>query len=114
MACLNAANEPVAEEISYRINNTPPRCVLPIVKFTFAHEKKRIAATMLLDSGSELNVMSSKLCKRLGLAGVSFSINIVGVAGEVPQIKTKLVEVVVKDRMCNQTPLQCILHVEKL
>ena len=85
VAHLNATNEPVAEMINYRRNNTPLRCFLPIVRSIVAHKEKRIAATTLLDSGSELNVMSSKLCKRLGLAGTPISINFVGVAGDVHQ-----------------------------
>ena len=104
---LNAATEPATEESKKR--NALPRCFLPIVKSTVVHNQNRIAATTLLDSGSELNVMCRKLCNRLGLSGTSTSINMVGVAGEIHQRRTEIVDVVIEDRMGYRTPIQCIV-----
>ena len=53
----------------------------------------------ILDSGSELNVISSNLCNILRLQGSPISINIVGVAGKVIKKKTVVVELTVEDRM---------------
>ena len=87
----------------------PARCFLPVVKSTVINNGLKVHATTLLDSGSELNVMSSKLFKKLRLSGSPITINIVGVAGEVTQRKTNIVDVTIQDRMGCQTEIQCIV-----
>ena len=87
----------------------PSRCFLPVFKSMVLHSNQKVRATVLLDSGSELNVMSSKLYKKLILNGPPITINIIGVAGEVTQRKTNVVEVTIQDRLGFQTTLQCIV-----
>ena len=63
----------------------PRRCFLPIVKSTLISISSKIQgqATTILDSGSELNIMNSTLCKKLWLIGSPVLIDIVGVGGKV-------------------------------
>ena len=87
----------------------PSRCFLPVFKSTVLHNNQKVRTTVLLDSGSELNVMNSKLYKKLKLNGSPITINVIGVAGKVTQRKTNVVEVTIQDRLGFQTTLQCIL-----
>ena len=59
------------------------RCVLPVVKALVGIEKVFVDANVLLDSGSELNIMSTKLFKRIGSKGIPVRVNITGVGGGV-------------------------------
>ena len=58
----------------------------------FVFNETRVTTITILDSGSELNVINSKLCKKLGLVGSFITINIVSVAGEITQRKTIVVD----------------------
>ena len=61
------------------------------------------------DSGSELNVISTKLCNKLGLTGLPIVVNTIGVAANVTPICTKMVDLTVDDRMGVQTSMECIV-----
>ena len=67
---------------------TPPRCYLPVLRATVMHKKKTRSVLTILDSGSELNVISTKLCNKLGLTGVPIVVNIIGVAANVTRLHT--------------------------
>ena len=84
-----------------------PQCFLPIVKSIVINNETRVSVTTILDSGSELNVINSKLCEKLRLDGSSISINIVVVAGEIIRNHPKIVDLIVEDRMGYRTPIQC-------
>ena len=73
------------------------RSLLPVVKMQLRNRHYEYTAIGLLDSGSEIHIMSSKCCNHLQLVRVPFIVNIVGVGGVVVQKKTKKVEVCVKD-----------------
>ena len=73
------------------------------------NNETRVSVTTILHSGSELNVINSRLCEKLRLDGSSISINIVGVAGEIIRKRTKVVDLIVEDRMGYRTPIQCIV-----
>ena len=88
---------------------TPPHCYLPILRATVIHKKKTRSVLTILDSGSELNVISTKLCNKLGLTGVPIVVNIIGVAANVTRLHTKLVDLTVEDRMGVQTSIECIV-----
>ena len=63
----------------------------------------------LLDSGSEINVISTRCCERLKLEGAPITINITGAGGVVKKRKTKLVEVSILDLYGNTTQIECIV-----
>ena len=77
----------------------PSRCCLPIVRSTAVNNETEVTAITILDSGSDLNVINPRLCKKLGLVGSFITINRVGVGGEVTQRRTKVVNLVIEDRM---------------
>ena len=100
---------PLRQNIFITDSLTPHRCFLPIVKSTIIGPNNNVTATTLLDSGSELNVISSKLCEKLGLTGSPITIKVTGVGGETTQKETKVVDVIIKDRLSFQTKIQCIV-----
>ena len=85
------------------------RCYLPIVNSVVRSTKNVLTVKTLLDSGSELNIISSNLCKLLQLQGTPITINLIGVAGKTIKKKTVIVELIIEDRMGYQTPIQCIV-----
>ena len=89
----------------------PRRCFLLIVKSTLIRisSKIQVQATTILDSGGELNIMNSTLCKKLRLIGLPVLIDIVGVGSEVFKKQSKCVNVLIEDRMGYQTPIECIV-----
>ena len=89
----------------------PRRCFLPIVKSTLISISSKIQgeATTILDSGSELNIMNSTLCKKIRLIGSPVLIDIVGVGGKVFKKQTKCVNVLIEDHIGYQTPIECIV-----
>ena len=62
-----------------RISN---RCMLPIVNTVVKGNNIRVNAITLIDNGSELDIMNTKLCNELGLVGTPIKVNIVGAGGE--------------------------------
>ena len=83
----------------------PSRCFLPIVMSPLLNKNRNIRAGTILDTGSELNVMSTNL----NLTDTPLVINVIGVGGEVSQKRTMLVEVVVEDCMGHRTEIECIV-----
>ena len=83
--------------------------MLPIVKSLVKNGDISLEATTLINSGSELNFMNSKLCKSLGLGGVPVKVNIIGVGGEVLRKVVKKVDVVIEDRTGCQTWIEYIV-----
>ena len=68
-----------------------------------------MSAITILDTGSELNVINTKLYNKLGLKGTPITVTIVGITGKTMQKSTKVVDLIVEDRMGLQTSLQCIV-----
>ena len=87
----------------------PLRCFLPVVNATVIGENNRIRVTAMLDSGSELNVISSKLYEKLGLRGFETDISIIGVSGLSVRKSTKVVDIFVEDRLGCRTKIQCVV-----
>ena len=92
-----------------RKDQPPPRCYLPIVRATVINEEKKMSVITILDTGSELNVINTKLYNKLGLKGTPITVTIVGITGKTMQKSTKVVDLIVEDRMGLQTSLQCII-----
>ena len=104
---LEKMGKPREEQPCHR--GAPPRSYLPIVRATVINKERRVNVITILDSGSELNVINTRLCNKLGLSGTPITINIIGIAGNTIQRYTKIVDVIVEDRMGLLTPVQCIV-----
>ena len=86
-----------------------PSCMLPIVNSLVKNGAVQVSATTLLDSGSELHIMNTKLYKQLSLNGSTISLNIVGVGGQILQRQVPKVEVVIVDQHGNETTIECVV-----
>ena len=65
----------------------PARSLLPVVKMHLRNLHYEYTAIGLLDSGSEIHIMSSKCCNHLQLGGVPVTVNIIGAGGVVVRKK---------------------------
>ena len=92
-----------------RVRLSPGRCFLPVVNVMLRNNDKRYIAKALLDSGSELNVITTKCYQRLQLAGTPVSISITGAGGVVTKRKTQKVELSVVDANGQETQIDCIV-----
>ena len=62
-------------------NNSPPRSFLPVVNINLRNGSLKYSCKALLDSGSEINILSLNCYNRLKLIGEPVMINIVGADG---------------------------------
>ena len=85
------------------------RSLLPAVKMHLRNRHYEYTAIGLLDSVSEIHIMSSNYCNRLQLVGVPVIVNIVCAGGVVVRKKTKKVEVSVKDVCGVEKQVECIV-----
>ena len=85
-----------------------PRCMLPMVNSLVKNGAVQVTATTLLDSGSELHIMNTKLYKQLGLNRSTISLNIVGVGGQILRRQVPKIEVVIVDQHGNET-IECVV-----
>ena len=92
-----------------RYTSTIPRSLLPIVPVTLCNDEHYVKCTTLLDSGSEINVMSLKCYQKLCLRGENVSLNVVGVGGVMSRVKSKKVKVMVKDSKQKEVEIDCIV-----
>ena len=114
---INIVNRPECGKQAITVNSSdqstgmgqPRRSMLPIVKSVVINGNARVTATTLLDGGSEIHIMNSKLCNRLGLKGMPIRVSIVGVGGKILEKKVQQVEVLVEDRVGNQIMIECIV-----
>ena len=86
----NSASYHIMKTLQKKECVTPPRCYLPVARATVIHNKKTRSVLAILYSGTELNVISTKLCNKLGLTGLPIVVNIIGVAANVNRICTKI------------------------
>ena len=87
----------------------PNRSFLPIVQVKLKKDEQQCLGKALLDSGSELNVMSKRCYHRLQLKGDSVMVRIVGAGGVVSRRYTKLVTIDIIDNMNVETEIECII-----
>ena len=85
------------------------RVMLPVVNSTLINGNIRIKSKTLIDGGSEIHIMTSKLCNRLGLKGIPLNIKLVGVGRAVTHKRVQKVEVTIEDRSGKQTLIECIV-----
>ncbi len=90
-------------------NRGPKRCFLPVVRVKLATSSLTIPAKAVLDSCSELNIITSRCSEKLNLKGTPIPIAITGAGGSVTYSRTKLVEVEIIDDFGKRTPLECIV-----
>ena len=68
-----------------------------------------VDVNVLLDSGSELNIMSTKLFRRIGSQGTAVQVNIVGVGGGVLKKRVMKTEIIIKDHSGLETTIECVV-----
>lgn len=85
------------------------RGFLPATDVTLNHKGRDIISTAILDTGSEINIITPRCCKKLNVKGEPAVMNIVGVGGIISTINTEIVEVSVKDRHGSTTLLECVV-----
>ena len=87
----------------------PNRCYLPIVQSKLKNKHIEVIAKTVLDSGSELNIISRKCFNRLQLKGTAVNVSIVGAGGNIFYKSTKSCEVAIIDGFGYQTQLECLV-----
>ena len=85
------------------------RSFLPVVNVTLKNNGREFVSKAVLDSGSELNIITSKCCERPNLKGKPIDINIVGAGGVTSRTRTKMVHFFVKDAFGNEIYVECIV-----
>ena len=85
------------------------RSYLPVVRSKIMSKNNSTVVTTLLDSGSEVNILSKRVAKSLGLRGETIVINTIGVGGICTQQVTKKVNIVVQDKMGVETIVEAIV-----
>ena len=90
-------------------SDIPKRAFLPIVRAKVKTMSNTITATMLLDSASEVVIVSKRLAKALNLKGTPIVIDTVGVGAVVMQQVTEKVEFFVEDLMGNEVYIEAII-----
>ena len=87
----------------------PKRCFLPVVEVKLSTDNITLTAKAVLDTCSELNIITSRCCERLKLRGTPTQIAITGAGGNVTYSRTQLVEVFIIDNFGEKTLLECIV-----
>ena len=87
----------------------PTRCFLPVVNATLQNGNRKYRARTLLDSGSEINVISTRCYENLGLSGTPVTIKITGAGGVVTERNTRVADVSILDIYGSVTQLECIV-----
>ena len=90
-------------------NGNIPRSLLPVVRVDLRNNDINRKFTAVLDSCSEINILSSRCCQSLGLTGDLVEINIIGVGGMLKSVKTKRVNLGIIDKLGNETKLECVV-----
>ena len=90
-------------------SHSPQRCFLPVVKINVKNGSTESFATSVLDSCSELNIITPRCYDQLKLRGEPIGISIVGAGGIVTQVRTMLVDFLVIDIFGIETRVECIV-----
>ena len=90
-------------------SNMPDRSFLTIVSIKIRNDTSDISCNALLDSGSEINILSTKCCNQLKLKGEPVMINIVGDGGLVIRKNTKKVTLTLVEDSGAQIVIECIV-----
>ena len=90
-------------------NKMPGRSFLPIVSIKIRNNTYELSGSAFLDSGSEINILSTKCCNQLKLKGEPVMINIVGAGGIVIRKNTKKITLTIVEDSGTQTEIECIV-----
>ena len=100
------ANVPALKETTGRV---PSRAFLPIVRSKLISRNNTAMVATLLDSGSEVNIISRKMANQLGLKGEPFVIDTIGVGAVSTQQFTEKVQLFIEDIMGRETYIEAII-----
>jgi len=75
----------------------PKRCYLPIVKTNLLNGDNKAKVTTVLDSGSELSIITPKYYEMLKLKGTPTNVSIIGAGDVTATMRSKLVGFYVED-----------------
>ena len=90
-------------------HRAPKRCFLPVVQMRLENGDAKATTKAVLDSGSELSIITPEYCEKLKLKGVPTKVMIVGAGGVTTTMSTKLVQVNVIDKFGVSTLLDCVV-----
>ena len=90
-------------------SHSPQRCFIPVVKINVKNGSTESFVTSVLDSCSELNIITPRRYDQLKLRGEPIGISIVGSGGIVTQVRTMLVDFLVIDIFGVETRVECIV-----
>ena len=85
------------------------RSFLPILRVPLQSWKRGKECTAVLDSVSEISIISSRCSQQLGLIGEPFNLQIVGAGGVAKSMKTKKVKLHAVDRMGKSHGIECVV-----
>ena len=85
------------------------RSLLPVVQVTLCNNAVNHRYTTLLDTGSEINIISYRCYRQMGLKGKTIYLNLVGAGGIMNSIRAKMVNVKIKDREGKEITIECIM-----
>ena len=86
-----------------------PRCFLPATLVVACNQQREVTCTAALDTLSEVNIISSRCYRLLNLKGEKITLDIIGAGGTTTTVRTKVVELGVKDKDGNVTVIECIV-----
>ena len=89
----------------------PKRCYLPVVRINLEDIDKvnKTKAISVLDSGSEMSIITPNVCEKLKLKGKPVLVVIIGAGGIATTLQTKLVQLYVIDKSGTSTLLECVV-----
>ena len=85
------------------------RSFLPVLRIQVKSRDRSKECTAVLDSGSEISIISSRFSQQLGLVGIPFDLQIVGAGGVTRTVKTKKVKINTVDNVGNIHEVQCVV-----
>ena len=85
------------------------RSFLTATVVTLSNKGREVLTTAVMDSGSEINIITPRCCRKLNLKGVPAVMNIVGAGGATNNIRTEIAEMTVKDKYGEETIIECIV-----
>ena len=88
---------------------TPKRAFLPIVKAKVKNGENSSTAITLVDTASEVVIISKRLAKSLHLKGSPIAINTVGVGAVITEQITEMVSFFIEDQMKNEIYIEAIV-----
>ena len=83
------------------------RSFLPATVVTLSNKGREVLTTAVMDLGSEINIITTRCCRKLNLKGVPAVMNNVGAGDVTNTIRTEIAEVTVKAKYGEETITEC-------